>query len=101
MSGKSMPLNGVTTSNSQINKKQKKKQKKNLKNKLSDVKKNKLVEELLKDWENDGRVYSEDLDLDIIGILPITNEVVPKNKLSDVKKDKLVEELLKDWENDD
>jgi len=97
MSGKRIPLTGVTPSKSQINKKQKK----NLKNKLSDVKKNKLVEDILKDWENDGCVYSEDLDLDISGILPITNEVEPKNKLSDNKKDKLIEDLLKDWENDD
>ncbi|CAI6357792.1 unnamed protein product [Macrosiphum euphorbiae] len=104
MSGKRNPLTGVTPTKSQRNNKQKKKQKKNLKNKLSDVKKNKLVEDILKDWESDGCVYSEDLDLDISGILPITNEVEPKNKLSDDsddKKDKLVEDLLKDWENDD
>lgn len=89
---------GVTTSNRQINKKYKNKQKKNLKNQLSDVKKNKLVEDILKDWENDEFFYSKNSDLNISGILPNTNEVVTKNKLLDVKKDKLVEELLKDWD---
>lgn len=100
MSGKrSIPYTfdtAVSTSNSRINKKQKK----NTKNKLADVKKNKLVEDILKDWENDGCVYSEDLDIDTSGILPITNEVVPKNKLLDVKKNKLVEEILNDWDDD-
>lgn len=89
---------GVTTSNRQINKKYKNKQKKNLKNQLSGVKKNKLVEDILKDWENDDCFYSENSDLNISGILPITNEVVTKNKLLDVEKDKLIEELLKDWD---
>ncbi|XP_022169942.1 uncharacterized protein LOC111033496 [Myzus persicae] len=73
---------GVTASKKQ---KTKKTQNKNVKNKLSNVEKNKLVERILKDFENDGKVHKEDLDLNTSGILPIAKVIVPKNKLSNVK----------------
>ncbi|KAL5238047.1 hypothetical protein ACI65C_005457 [Semiaphis heraclei] len=69
---------GVITSNKRKPKQQ------NSKKKLSDIKKNKVVKVILEDWVNYGH-NRENLNLDTSGILPISNEVVPKNKLSNSK----------------
>jgi len=65
-----------------LNKQKTKKKQNNLKKKLSDVKKN--VVDILQDRVIDGRAYSENSNLSS-GILPITNEVVPKKKLPNIK----------------
>ncbi|XP_015363340.1 PREDICTED: uncharacterized protein LOC107161444 [Diuraphis noxia] len=67
------------------NKQKPKKKQNNSKNKVSGVKKNKVAKKILDDWVNDGCIYSENLNLDTSGTLPISNEVVPKNKLSNTK----------------